>query len=166
MELLLPFAAYLITLATPYSLHDRRHGLREQSRIEGLRDVGHATDRVTPELVRRRRARRDEHDRDVARLGLRGELLGYLPAVDSGQHDVEQDQVRLLAARDRQRGFAVLGLEHLAARRIEIDATDEPDRSLVVDDQDAPFARAAGTRNQRMVAVTSFKNTNQRGLQH
>ena len=45
--------------------------------------------------------------------GVSRELLGDVPAVQPGQHDVEQDQIRPLGASERNRRLTVRGLEHV-----------------------------------------------------
>jgi hypothetical protein len=72
----------------------------------------------------------------VAGLVGRGQLLCDTPSVQCGQHDVEQDEIRPLRAGERKRRCPVRGLDRVEPGRAEVDAADEPDRLLVVDDQD------------------------------
>ena len=63
-------------------------------------------------------------------------LFARLDAVENGQHDVEHDQVGLLALRHRDRAATVAGRDHGVAAAFKIEAQRLKDRRLVVDDQD------------------------------
>src|SRR5918992_1057772 len=80
--------------------------------------------------------RGEEDDRDLARLLVVDQTAEHLPAVHAGHHHVEQDHVRPLSSRPLEPFLAVLGLEHFDVLGFEVDATEEPDRRLVVDYQD------------------------------
>ena len=60
-----------------------------------------------------------------------------MPA-DIGQHHVEEHEIERLGANQLERGPPAFGLDHLEARQAEVDAAEQPDRRLVVDDQHAP----------------------------
>src|SRR2546423_531193 len=67
------------------------------------------------------------------RLRIGRELAGDVPAVEAGQHHVEEHEVRLFLAGELEPGRPVFGLEHVEARGDEIDPAERPDRLLVVD---------------------------------
>ena len=106
--------------------------------VERLRDVADAPCLVPSAYVAFLGPRAQEHDRDIPCLLVRSESLGDLPAVQPRKHDVEQDEVRLLRASKLDRLRPVGRLDRLEAGVREVDAAYEPDRLLVVDDQDAP----------------------------
>jgi hypothetical protein len=60
----------------------------------------------------------------------------HLPAVYSGHHHVEQDQVRRLVVEDGEPLVGVPGFPHRVSVHLEIDANEFPDPRVVVDDQD------------------------------
>ena len=53
----------------------------------------------------------------------------------------------MLAPGERERRLSVGCLERLEADRVQVELADEPDRVLVVDDQDPPFGRRARLRS-------------------
>jgi hypothetical protein len=62
-------------------------------------------------------------------------LLGDAPSVHLRKHDVEQDEIRTLVTRERKRSRAVTGLQRVEAGSLEVEAADQSDRTLVVDDE-------------------------------
>ncbi len=56
--------------------------------------------------------------------------------------DVEHDDVDLLLRQHRARCGERMRLEHLVTVELEIDPAEQPDRRLVVDDQDAEAPHA------------------------
>lgn len=77
---------------------------------------------------------RDEHDRDPgpSRVTFADEHVAPLAA----EMNVEHDEVDILLLERRPNGCDRLRLEHLVALELEIDAAQESDRRLVVDDKD------------------------------
>src|SRR5262249_13869425 len=82
-------------------------------------------------------ARGEEDDRDVLGDRVVEQLLGDAPAVEAGHHHVEQDDVGCRRPRGLDSGRAVACFEHDHAFGLEVDPTEEPDRLLVVDDENA-----------------------------
>ena len=101
---------------------------------------------MTARLVEPIGASRHEQEGNVTGLRPGGELRGNTPAVHLRQHDVQQDEIRPLGTSQRKRRFTVAGLESLEAGRLQVQAADESNRGLVVDDQDSSATRVAGTR--------------------
>src|SRR5919198_779419 len=116
-------------------------------------------------------ARSQEDDRNAAR-GLVGEqLLGDLPAVPAGHHHVEQDDVRLLGARDLQPGVAVGSLEDLHPLGLQVDPAEEANRRLVVDNEYGRHRdscllsaglRATGSSKAKLEPAPSLESTHMR----
>ena len=77
--------------------------------------------------------RRQHDDRHRAELA---NFLARLDAVEHGQHDVEHDEVGLLALRHRDRAAAVAGRDDGVAAALQIEPQRLQDRGLVVDDED------------------------------
>src|SRR5215210_4123627 len=81
-------------------------------RTEGLGQVLRRTDRKSCALVALALVRGQHDDRDVLRAWLRLELTADLESIRPGAHvDVEENQIRLLRARELERLSAVLCLE-------------------------------------------------------
>src|SRR5439155_16006802 len=82
---------------------------------------------------------RQQDDRDVlgALFGL--EQLAGLVAVELGHHDIQHDQVGLLAARLLERLLPVQGGDHLVPFHAEAEVEDVHDVDLVIHDQDPSF---------------------------
>src|SRR5207249_9385648 len=81
--------------------------------------------------------RGQEDDWNRARGRIAEQLFRHLPAVDSRDHHVQQDNIRMLLAGKLEPGPSVRRLEHLHPLGLEIDAAEQPDGRLVVDDEDA-----------------------------
>jgi hypothetical protein len=77
------------------------------------------------------------------------ELLRYLPAARRRHHHVEQDQIRALPLGEGKRRLSVLRLERLEAFELQVDAADEADCRLVVDDENPPARRRGRRRRTR-----------------
>ena len=73
----------------------------------------------------------------VAQLGFRLDPPRRLVAVEHGQLDVHQDQVRALALGEAHAGLAVERLDQLVAGARQQIADDPPVVLLVLDDEDA-----------------------------
>ena len=75
---------------------------------------------------------REHDDRHGAELA---NLLARFDAVEHGQHDVEHDEVRLLALRHRDRAAPVARRDDRVAAALQVEAQRLQDRRLVVDDE-------------------------------
>src|SRR5712691_3062467 len=108
---------------------DPADGVDELERPERLREVLGRADRESCLLVALALVRRQHHDRDVLRARLGLQLSADIEAIRSGTHvDIEQDQVRLLSARELERLGAVLRLEDRPALCRQRDADHLADR--------------------------------------
>ena len=103
--------------------------------VERLGDVVVGAELQALDLVHRVVAGGQHHDRDV---GERPDLADHLEAVDVGQADVQQHDVRVLVLDDVERGLARPGAEDvdLAPLQGEPEADRLDDVGLVVDDED------------------------------
>ena len=63
------------------------------------------------------------------------QFLGDAPAVEAGHHHVEEDDVGRIVPRELEPGRAVRRLGHVHALGLEVDAAEQPDRRLVIDDE-------------------------------
>ena len=113
---------------------DARHQL---ARAERLGQVVVGADREADDLVDLLGAGGQHQDVGVRELA---DPPADLQAVDAGQHQVEDDQVRARVAGQREGGRAVAGRQDVVAVAFEV-ALDELDQVLlVVDDEDADSA--------------------------
>src|SRR5436309_1305041 len=64
------------------------------------------------------------------------QFVRNLPAVQSRQDRVQEDQVRLPRTREFESNQALGCLDHFEPGQFEVNADDEPDRRLVFDQQD------------------------------
>ena len=103
--------------------------------VEGLRDVPDRAELVAVQVVRLLGARRQEDDRQLARGLVTAQLAGDLPAVEVRHHHVEQDEVGQQLSRQLERLLAVARLDRVHPLEAQVDAAEQPDRGLVVDDQ-------------------------------
>ena len=83
--------------------------------LNRLGDVVRRAELEARDLVGDFAERRQEHDDRVARGGIALERAADLEAVELGHHHVEQDQIGVHAARDVERGAAVLRREQAVA---------------------------------------------------
>jgi len=120
---------------------DRLHPRDELPGIERLRHVVVGADLEPDDLVDVLVARGQHQDRDVGALA---QAPADLDAVDVGQHQVEDDQRRLLRLGCGQCVRAVLGRAHLEARVLEVERHEGSDRLLVLDDEDLGRAAVHG----------------------
>ena len=74
----------------------------------------------------------DDDDRDDA---LAPHRAAHVEALDVGEAEVEQDEIRLLALERGQAAATVLGLLHLVALVLEGHADGQPDLVVVLDEQ-------------------------------
>ena len=84
----------------------------------------------------------EHEDRDVAHRDALLQQPADLQAVHAGQHQVEDDQVRLAALRHLEGGLAVLGGLHRHAGLPQVVGDDLDDVGLVLHHED-PFAHSA-----------------------
>ena len=89
------------------------------------------------DLVGLLRARRQHHDRDVARVRIAPQDPDQFEAAHVGQHPVDQDEVGPLVADTRECGLAVLGKRDFAAGAPQPESNQVADRLLILDDQDS-----------------------------
>ena len=66
----------------------------------------------------------------------RARLLDHLPAVDAGEHQVEDADVGALEAQPREAGLAVRDADGVEAGRLEMARHAPGDDVVVLDDQD------------------------------
>ena len=81
-----------------------------------------------------RPASRDDDDRRADALVPR--LLDHAPAVDAGQHEVEDADVGPLVAKARESGLAVGDADRVEPGRLEVTRHPAGDDVVVFDDQD------------------------------
>src|SRR5215469_5852279 len=112
---------------------DRADPGHERLDGERLGDVVVAAEGQPGDGVRRGVAGREEDDRDV--VGLRAEPPAYLEAVDVGEHDVQDDQVGLIAGGALQRLLAARPGGHDAAMELEGYLDELADVPLVIDNE-------------------------------
>ena len=82
-------------------------------------------------------ARGDHDDRDVAGAA---QLAGALEAVDVGQHQVDQDDVRAVRPEQPQAVFGPVGLDDVMALVLQRQPHRRPDAVVVFDQQNARHA--------------------------
>jgi hypothetical protein len=100
--------------------------------------------------------RRDEDDRDVARLLAALDVLGGLEAVELGHLDVEQDERELVVQQPAQRLLARRDADQAARQRLEHGLERQQVLRPVVDEQDVrQLARHAHTSRMRCGIASS-----------
>ena len=109
------------------------HARGELHGLERLRDVVNAPGLEPRDHVVGLVLRRDEDHRDRSGLRVRLEPPAGLPAVDARHHDVEQDEIGVLALRDRECLLAARRAEHPAAERRETARQQIEVRGFVID---------------------------------
>ena len=111
---------------------DARHQLAHG---EGLGDVVIGAQLQSPHAVGLLRAC-GEHDHGNVDATA-AQLMAHVPAAHTGHHDVEQDQIRRLAARQVQARLCIGGGKGLEALEAKIVLDASHDLGLVVHDQDS-----------------------------
>ena len=111
---------------------DRAHARDELARVERLRHVVVGADLEADDLVDVLVARGQHQHRQVAGLP---DALADLDAVDVGQHQVEDDERRLLRLDELQRLGAARGRADVVAGVLQVRGDERRDRRLVLDDQ-------------------------------
>jgi hypothetical protein len=97
---------------------------------------------------------------DVHRAGVAPQFAEHSVAVAPGQHEVEHDQVRPLAQGHFRAFDSVVGLEHLEAGSLQVEADEVGDVLFVLDNQNACIAEVIGPaacRNPPRVTIRSQK---------
>src|SRR5581483_2150285 len=85
----------------------------------------------------------DEDDRDA---GI-AELIEEFVALFGAEMDVEEDDIRALVAERRPRRCEAGGLAHHESLELEVDACQQPQRRIVLDDEDrVPWTLHPGPR--------------------
>src|SRR5215203_3103926 len=128
-------APHVFSLPELHALQQAAQLRRQLDRVERLRHVVDAAEVEAPGSVAELGSRRQEHDRDRRRAPVVEQLLRDAPAVEARHHHVEEDHVRRLRPRLLEAARAVGRLQHVHPLRLEVDAAEEADRSLVVDHQ-------------------------------
>jgi hypothetical protein len=115
-----------------------KHGSNARRQLagrEGLDDVVVGAELQTDNAIDFTRTRRQQ---DHGYVRGRAQLTKYREAVDTRQHDVEDDEHRLVAGQNLQRGGTVSRFEHPKAIVRQVTRDDLTHHWLVVDDQNAP----------------------------
>src|SRR5215212_7352728 len=136
-ELRRTLAEELLALPSGTTRHDVRDERCEPDRVEGLQDVAEGAELLRAATVVGRGARGEEDDRNLVRALVGVELLRHRPPVEARHHQVEEDDVRLLGTRELERLLAVRRLDDLHACDGQVDLAEQPDRRLVVGDEDS-----------------------------
>jgi hypothetical protein len=113
--------------------HDRLDSRHEGSRIERLRDVIVRAELESDDRIDVVVASREHEDR---RVPAPPELAAHLEAVDPREHQVEDDEVRLVAPVELQAVLAVARCDDRPALLLQVQPDELDDVALVVDDQD------------------------------
>ena len=104
---------------------------------KGLGDVVVRTDLKAEDLVLLLFARGQDDDGHVVALG--AQRAADIEAHHFRHHHVEQDEVGLFFACHGETRLAVIGLERVIARTLQVEADDIDDVFLVLDDEDGLF---------------------------
>jgi hypothetical protein len=115
---------------------------------ERLDDVVVCAEVEADHLVGVAAARREQHDRDVARLA---EPPTDLEPVESGQHHVEEDEVESLRASRRERLHSVFGNDHPMPVARHVQAQQVANPGIVIDDEHGGHGRRAYHRPVTLV---------------
>ena len=114
---------------------DVRFDAREQlAHGKGLGDVVVRADLKAQDLVLLLFARGQDDDGHVVALG--AQRAADVKAHHFGHHHVEKNEVGLFLARHGEARLAVVGLERVIARTLEVEADDIDDVFLVLDNED------------------------------
>jgi hypothetical protein len=111
---------------------DRLHARDELARVERLREVVVGADLEPDDLVHVLVAGRQHQDRHVGGLA---DPPAHLDAVDVREHQVEDDQGRLLRGRLRERLGAGRGRPDGVAGVLQVERDERGDRGFVLDHQ-------------------------------
>ena len=131
------FDLHAFGIARRRAAPEHRLDARDQlARRERLRQVVVGAGIEAGDLVGFLRARRQHHDRDVARIRIAAQDPDQVEAAHVGQHPVDQDEVGPAVADARERGLAVLGERDFAAGAPQPECNQVADRLLILDDQD------------------------------
>ncbi len=90
-------------------------------------------------------------------LGIvRADLADHLEAAEAGQHDVDDDEVRLLGPGEGEPRLAVHGRPHDVALHPEVQLEAAEDRGVVLDDEDPLRHHGTSIAGRVMVNVAPF----------
>ena len=128
---LLAAARVLRARAPPGRRADARDELLHRERLDEV-VVGADLERVDAVVLGA--AGGDHDDRRADPLAAR--LLDHLPAVEAGEHQVEDADVGALVAQPREPGLAVRDADRVEAGRMEVTRHPLGDDVVVLDDQD------------------------------
>ena len=115
----------------------RLHAGHQLAHGKGLGDVVVRADLQAEDLVLLLLAGGENDDRHIVALG--AQSAADVKAHHLRHHHVEQDEVGLFLARERETRLAVVGLERGVALALEVEADDVHDVHLVLDDEDGFF---------------------------
>ena len=124
----------LLALRAP---QDRLHAEQELAHAERLHDVVVGAELEADDAIDLLALRGEHDDLGVARRRVALQRLADLGARDVGQHEVEQDEVGPLLAREAEPFFALARDEDLVALLAEVVVEDLLDVGLILDDQDS-----------------------------
>ena len=125
-----------VTEARRATVVPAQHGLHPQHQLPGRERLGHVVVRAELQAehpVRLLAERGQHHDRHPVRAG--PQPPADLQAIDHGQHQVEYDEVGLVAGDRGERGRAVTGVRHQVPGPFQVPAHHVADRPVVVDDE-------------------------------
>ena len=116
----------------PEHIPQPRH---QDARAERLRDIVLRAELDACDDIGLLALRGDHHDRDRSRLLVLLHPPAHLESVEVGQHEVEDDEVRLLAAQHLEREAAAVDRPRAHARALGVELDELRDLRLVLDDQ-------------------------------
>src|SRR5262249_30312822 len=135
---------------------DRPHPRQQLADGEGLRDVVVGPELEAHHLVDLLATGGEHHDRGLEALA--PERLADLEAGELGEHDVEDEEVRLLRARPLEAGLPVGGGQDLVALELEVVLEAEHHVRLVLHDEYLAHGRSAERSPSPLSAgITSVK---------
>ncbi len=128
---------------------DRLDAGDQFARGEGLGHVVVGTRLEARDLVGLLAARRQHHDRDVARVGVAAQHPDQFEAAHVRQHPVDQDEVGTPVADARERRLAVFRERDVAAGPPQPESDQVADRLFIFDDE------YSGVRHAQAVRLTA-----------
>jgi len=113
------------------------HPGQHLARVEGLGNVIVGAQLQPQDLVGVLHPRREHDDRGGGQARVAADAAGHLPAVQVGQHQVEEKQVGALIAQHRQRCGAIARHLHRISRLLQIPAQQPRNLPIIVHHQNA-----------------------------